>query len=362
MTARSGQSIWVTILAGGSGQRFWPLSTRSRPKQLLPLASARPLIAETLERLHDFVPIQRIRILAGEELVGPIRQVTGLPESAFLIEPRARGTGPVLTWAAWEVAGRDPDAILVSLHCDHVIDPVSRFREAVRAAVGIATRENLLMTIAIPPGRAETGYGYLRPGAPIDAPRGHRAYRVAAFEEKPRAAVARRYIEEGYRWNSGIFVWPARTLLAEVRAHAPEIAGALTHLDGGNVPAFFDDAGRVSVDEAVLERSGRVGALDATFAWDDLGTWESLARHRPADASGNVTDGEVHCGDAHGNIAVADSGRLVLLGVRDLLVVQTGDATLVMPRSRSAELKEYLRNHSIPTILKDSKRPDSGSG
>lgn len=361
MTGRSGHSVWATILAGGSGQRFWPLSTKARPKQLLPLASAKPLIAETLERLRDFVPQRRIRILAGEELVGPIRRVTGLPESAFLIEPRVRGTGPVLTWAAWEVARRDPDAVMVSLHCDHVIDPVSRFRDAVRAAVGIAARENLLMTIAIPPDRAETGYGHLRPGDPIGAPAGHRAYRVAAFEEKPDAATAARYVEEGYRWNSGIFVWPARTFLAEVRAHAPEIAGAAARLDDGNVAAFFDEAGRVSVDEAVFERSARVGALDATFAWDDLGTWESFARHRRPDTGGNVTDGEVHCGDAHGNIAVADSGRLVLLGVRDLLVVRTGQATLVMPRSRSAEMKEYLRRHGLVAILEDSGPPGSGS-
>lgn len=355
MTGSSGSSVWVTILAGGSGQRFWPLSTPERPKQLLPLASTKPLIAETLERLRDFVPTERIRILAGEGLVGPIRRATGLPRSAFLAEPRARGTGPVLTWAAWEVARQDPDAVMVSLHSDHVIDPVSHFRDAVRAAVGIAAREDLLMTIAIPPDRPETGYGYLRPGHPLDAPPGHRAYRVGAFVEKPDAATAARYVEEGYRWNSGTFVWPARTFLAEVRRHAPEIVRALVHLETGDISAFFGHVGTVSVDEGVLERSGRVGSLDATFAWDDLGTWESLARHRAADASGNVAVGEVHCGESSGNIAVADSGRLVLLGVEDLLVVKTKRATLVMPRAKSAELKKYLRDLKYTTRLDDSE-------
>ena len=358
----SGPSVWVTILAGGSGQRFWPLSTRRRPKQLLPLASARPLIAETLERLRGLVPLERIRVLAGTELAGPIRSATGLPESAFLVEPRVKGTGPVLAWAAWEVAHRDAGAVMVSLHSDHVIDPVSRFRDAVGAAVEIAVRENLLMTIAVPPDRPETGYGYLRPGDPLRAPPGHRAYRVAGFVEKPDAETAAGYMEAGYRWNSGIFVWPARTFLAEAREHAPEIARALPRLDSGDVEAFFEEAGSISVDESILERSTRVGSLDATFAWDDLGTWESLARHRDPDARGNVTEGDVHCGDASGNIAVADSGRLVLLGVRDLVVVQTERATLVMPRSQSAELKRYLRNIDATPESGSRKPPGPGSG
>ena len=361
MTGPSGPSVWVTVLAGGSGQRFWPLSTRDRPKQLLPLASAKPLIAETLERLRDFVPSDRILILAGEELVAPIRKATGLAESAFLVEPRARGTGPVLTRAAWEVARVDPGAVMVSLHSDHVIDPASRFRDTVEAAIGIAARANLLMTIAIPPDRPETGYGYLRPGRALNAPSGHRAYRIDAFVEKPDAATAERYIAEGYRWNSGIFVWPARTFLAEVREHTPGIARALPRLEEGDVAAFFEETETVTVDEGVLERSGRVGSIDATFSWDDMGTWEALARHRPLDDSGNVRDGDVHLADARGNIAVADSGRLVLLGVRDLLVVRTDDVTLVMPRAKLAELKRYLRRMDTGAILHSDRTADAGS-
>lgn len=362
MTGSGGPNVWVAILAGGSGERFWPLSTRDRPKQLLPLASARPLIADTLERLRDFVPAERIRVLAGGDLVGRIREATGLPERAFLAEPRARGTGPVLAWAAWEVARRDPDAVMVSVHSDHVIDPVSRFQDAVLAAVEIAARDNLLMTIAVPPDRPETGYGYIRPGRPLDAPPGHRAYTVGEFVEKPDAATAARYVEEGYRWNSGIFVWRATTFLAEVREHSPEIAPVLARLEEDDAAGFFEEVGAISVDEGVLERSSRVGSLDATFAWDDLGTWESFARHRRPDASGNVATGEVHCsGDSSGNIAVADSGRLVLLGVHDMLVVRTGRTTLVMPRASSGELKRYLRILHDNVILEKTESSDSGS-
>lgn len=353
MTGASGPSVWVTILAGGSGRRFWPLSRADRPKQLLPLGSARPLIVDTLERLHGLAPPERTRVLAGEDLVAPIREITGLPAGAFLVEPRPRGTGPVLARAAWELARGEPGAVMVSLHADHVIHPASAFRDAVRAAARIAVREDLLMTVAIPPDRPETGYGYLRPGRPLDAAPGHRAFRVEAFAEKPDAATAARYIRKGYRWNSGIFVWRAATFLAEVEAHAPGIAGALPLLDRGDVAGFFDEVEPVSVDEGVLERSGRVGSLDATFAWDDVGTWEAFARHRKADRDGNVAEGTVSFADARDNIAVADSGRVVLLGVRDLLVVRTEGETLVMPRSRSPELKRYLR---------EIDRPGDGSG
>ncbi len=362
MTAASGTAVWVTVLAGGSGQRFWPLSRPDRPKQLLPLGSTRPLIVDTLERLRGLAPPERTRILAGEDLVAAIREVTRLPGDAFLAEPRARGTGPVLAWAAWELERAAPGAVMVSLHADHVIHPASAFRDAVRAAAAIAVREDLLMTVAIPPGRPETGYGYLRPGGPLNAPRGHRAYRVEAFAEKPDAATAARYIEEGYRWNSGIFVWPATTFLAEVEAHAPGIARALPRLERGDVRGYFDEVEPVSVDEGVLESSGRVGSLDATFSWDDMGTWEAFARHRRADPDGNVVRGEAHLADARGNIAVAESGRVVLLGVRDLLVVRTERETLVMPRARSPELKRYLRGQDNPASSSPDKEPAPGSG
>ena len=350
-------SIWATILAGGAGHRVWPLSTPERPKQLLPLASSRPLIVDTIERVRGLVAQERLLILAGEALVAPIRAVTGIGEEAFLVESRARGTGPVLARAAWEVARRDPGAVMISLHSDHLIDPVEGFREALRAAVRIAVREGLLLTVAVPPDRPETGYGYIRPGAPLRAPDGHRAYRADAFVEKPGSATAARYLRDGYRWNSGIFVWPARTFLAEVESCAPAIARALPHLERGDCEAFFDQAPRTSVDEAVLERSGRVGCIDATFRWDDVGSWESFARNRPTDEHANVHEGEVHLAGAARNVALATAGRLALFGVDDLLVVQTGDVTLVMPRSESPHLKRYLAE--LPQHL---LRPRSGRG
>ena len=340
----SNPTVWAAVLAGGAGTRFWPLSTPDRPKQLLNLAGPRPLVADTIERLRGFVSPAKIRVLTGEHLLAPIREATGLGDESFLVETRARGTGPALARAAWEVASADPDAIMISLHSDHLITPASRFREVLAAATEIAHRQEFLVTIAIPPNRPDTAYGYIRPGDELDAPAGHRAYRVDAFVEKPAAEEAARCLEAGYRWNSGIFVWKAEVFLAELRIHAPEVARALPALDLGDVAAFFDDVATISVDEAVLERSARVASIDATFDWDDIGGWEAVARHHPADAGGNVRVGDAHVAGGRDNIAFADSGRVVLLGARDMLVVRTDRVTLVMPRSDLPRLKQYLND------------------
>lgn len=356
MTGSSGTSVWATILAGGAGHRFWPLSTESRPKQLLPLGGPEPLVVETLARARSVVSADRVRVLTGRELMVPIQALTGLPDDAFMVEPRARGTGPVLVRAAWEAAREDPDAVMISLHSDHIVGPADEFRDVLAAGVEIARREGLLMTVAIQPDRPETGFGYIKPGRALVTRDEHRAYRVDAFVEKPDSETAIAYLAAGYRWNSGIFVWSARVFLDEVRKHALEIAGALPCLERGDIAGFFDETAAISVDEAVLERSTRVGSIDATFQWDDLGSWEALARHRGSDAEGNVLDGRVHLVQARNNLVVGDSGRLVLLGVDDLLVVQTGSTTLVMPRAEARRLKQYLARLPRRVVLDDPLR------
>lgn len=342
------------MLAGGVGSRFWPLSTARRPKQLLPLAGSRPLVVDALDRVEGLAPPEKVRVLAGRELVPPLQEVTGLGDESFWVEPRSKGTGPALAWAAWRIAQADPEAVQVSLHADAVIEPAEAFRDAIEAGIRLARRDRLLVVVAATPDRPETGFGYVAPGSPLDAPAPHRAWRVRSFVEKPDAATAARYVDQGYRWNTGIFIWPVRTFLEEATARAPELSPALALLQNaksgrGDAPAgqdraraFFQRAESVAVDVAVLERSPRVAALEATFRWDDLGSWESLARTRPADAMGNVSQGHVRLGESANNIAVADSGRVVLLGVDDLLVVRTDEVTLVMPRTKTPRLKQYL--------------------
>jgi len=343
----------VTILAGGVGSRFWPVSTPDRPKQLLPLGSDRPLIVDTVERARALTPDERLRLLTGSHLVDPFeRSLPEVPESSYFVEPRARGTGPVLAWSAWRIRREDPDAVLVSLHADHVIQPLERFVTTVRQAVDVARRHDLLVTLAARPDRPEIGYGYIQPGEALETAGAERAFRVSAFHEKPDAETARRYVDGGYLWNTGIFVWKAARFLEEVRIHEPRIGAAMDRLEHGDVAGFFEQVPGTSVDEAVLERSRRVAAVEAGFRWDDVGSWEALARTREADGRGNVTLGEARVVDGSNNIVFGEDGPVVLFGVDDLVAVRTGAVTLVTRRALAPRLKELLDR--LPDEVRDA--------
>ena len=346
------------ILAGGVGSRFWPVSTPTRPKQLLALAGDNALIAQTMRRIEPIVPAARARILTGAHLVDPIRgAVPALGADAFLIEPRARGTAPVLVWAAHELLKRDADAVMASLHADHVIEPEESFRQLLVGAARLAAETGRLFTIGIEPTRPETGYGYIKVGPALDAPTPDAgrpspvAFEVLQFVEKPDRESATAYVEQGYLWNSGLFIWSAAALLDEVRRHTPELAQLLPLLDRGDVRGFFDAAPTLSIDEGVLERSDRVAVVRSTFRWDDVGAWDAVARTLPADERGNVAHGEAHAVDSDGCIAWTDDRPVVVFGARDLVVVNTDALTLVMPRDRAADLKKLLEK--LPAELRD---------
>ncbi len=295
---------------------------------------------DTVERASTIVPAERLRILAGEHLVRPFRTaLPDLPPSSYLVEPRAKGTCPVLAWAAWEIARQDPEAVIVSLHSDHAIRPLEAFQETVREAARLAREHDVLLTVGALPDRVETGFGHIEPGERLtpDA----QAWRVRTFHEKPDAATARRYMDAGYLWNTGIFVWRASVFLDEVARHATEVAEVLPKLRQGPAP-FFEDVPACVVDTAVLERSDRVAMVRASFAWDDVGSWEALTRTREPDAQGNVIEGDGTVVEGRGNVVYADSGDVVLFGVDDLVVVRTGSTTLVLPRGHAPELKRLL--------------------
>lgn len=347
------------VLAGGVGSRFWPASTPDRPKQILPLAGARPLIAETVDRIRPLIPLDRVRILTGEELVAPIRRVVpDLGAEQFMVEPVARGTAPVLVWAAHTLARSDPDAIMVSLHADHVIRPEDAFRDLVARAAADAAAHDRLLTIGIRPSRPDTGYGYIRRGAALGDGVIHE---VAAFVEKPDAETARAYVGSGdYLWNTGIFIWRVQRLLAEVRDVTPELAELIPLLDDGDAAAFFDRAPKLSIDRGVLERSDAVGVIDATFDWDDVGTWDAVGRAREPDAGGNVVEGRAHLEDAADCVVWNETDEpVVVFGARDTVVVRRDGVTVVLPRDRAADLKDLLE--SLPAEIRDAPGgPDSG--
>ena len=340
------------MLAGGVGSRFWPVSTPARPKQLLPLASSQPLICDTIDRVLSLVPTDRIRVLTGAHLAEPIlRAVPALSPDNVMVEPAARGTGPVLAWAAAQIARQQPDAVMASLHSDHVIAPNEAFQQLLVAAARCAVQHQRLLTIGVTPTRPETGYGYLKPGARLDVE--FDAYDVQQFVEKPDRELATQYIQRGYLWNSGLFVWPVRLFLDEVAAHSPEIAAHLPHALAGDTEAFFANVPNISVDESVLERSDKVGVMPATFMWDDVGAWDAVGRTREQDAAHNVAVGDVHLIDANNCIAWSDQGPVVLYGTEDLVVVRANNVTFVAPRDRTPDLKRLLEQ--LPRDLREPK-------
>jgi mannose-1-phosphate guanylyltransferase len=348
-------SLWVVILAGGTGSRFWPVSTPSRPKQLLPLAGPDTLILQTVERVRPLVDDSRIRILTGASLERPIREaVPGLGPDSFLIEPTAKGTAPVLAWAAAEIERIEPGAVMASLHADNVISPAVAFRSQLARIAAASASHRRLFTIGVTPTRPETGYGYIEPGRSLGD---DESFQVDRFVEKPDEATAKAYVERGFLWNTGSFVWPAALLLEELRAHTPEIAVHLPLLDDGRIGEFFANVPSITIDVALLERSDRIAVARAAFEWDDVGAWDAVARTREADAAGNVAVGDAHFVESENCIAWSESGSVVTFGASDMIVVHSGGITFVAPRHRAPELKKLLDR--LPASL---KAPPGGDG
>jgi mannose-1-phosphate guanylyltransferase len=317
------------------------VSTPGRPKQVLPLAGAEPLIRETVLRVLPLVPVDRIRVLTGSHLGDAILRATPeLTSSNLLLEPQARGTAPVLAWAAQALAREDPAATMISLHADHVIAPADAFRRLLADAAAVSRRHQRLVTIGARPTRPETGYGYIRPGAPLAGEAG--AFAVASFVEKPGREAAAAYIADGCLWNTGLFVWPAALLLAELERHTPELQPLLPLLAAGDVRGFFDRAPVLTIDVGLLERTARVAVMPATFAWDDVGAWDAVGRTRRADDTGNVLVGDARAVDSAECIVWSEEGRTVVFGLRDVVVVRANGTTLVLPRERAPELKRLL--------------------
>ena len=338
---------WAVILAGGSGSRFWPLSTPSRPKQLLPLCGPGSTAEAAVARLAGLIDPARILLVTGPRLAGPLTERLGLPAANVLIEPAPKSTGPALAWASHEAVRRDPGAVVLSMHADWHIPDVQGFARVALEALETAEDQELLVTVGVVPTRPETGYGYIVPGQPVG-----RARRVDQFTEKPSASTAAALIAAGALWNSGLFAWSGRTLLREVSLHSPEIGPALAHLDRQAIEPFFDACREVSIDVGVLERSAQVAVVRGDFTWDDIGTWEALARVRPADAAGNVLVGPVVAVGSTGCIGWSEGHPIVLGGVSNLVVVEANGRILVIDRSRAADLKQILE--ALPREIRET--------
>ncbi|MQA33261.1 mannose-1-phosphate guanylyltransferase [Modestobacter roseus] len=356
----------AVIMAGGSGTRLWPLSRAARPKQLLDVVAeegaageeqgAHSLLAEAFDRLRAVLPAEQIWVCTAAGYADAVRAV--LPDLAahrLVLEPVARDTANAVGLAAALVADVDPDAELAVVSADHVIRPVARFAAALRTAYAVlAARPRALVTLGVTPTAPATGFGYVQKGAPTEVPG---AAEAAAFKEKPDRATAEAYLASGsYVWNSGMFVWRARTVLDALAEHLPETAAGLARIVGAPAGAqrdtvlaeVFPTLPKISVDYAVLEPAatepGRVVVVDLDVDWLDVGSWPALAHTLPVDDAGNATRGLTVLADSAGNVVLSDDPDhlVALVGVRDSVVVHTADVTMVCPVADAERVKQLL--------------------
>ena len=338
------------ILAGGRGTRFWPRSRKRSAKQVLDVAGEGSLIQATVARLAPVIPPQRMWILTNEHLRRTIiRQLPEVPQNQVLAEPMQRNTAPAIGLAAHILRSLDPDAVMGVFPSDHVVAKPAAYRAVLKAALKAAAA-GALVVVGIQPRWPETGYGY------IEFPRGTKpgaeALPVRRFHEKPELANARRYLAAGnFYWNSGMFFWRADVLLDQLRRHLPRTASVLASLPRFGSRGFsaalkqaFPLCENISIDYAVLERATHVSGIAARdFAWNDVGSWNAVYELLPRDASGNVTAPDSICLDSHNNFVDARGKVVALLGVRDLIVVDTPDALLVAAREDAQRVGEIVK-------------------
>lgn len=350
--------LHAVILAGGSGTRFWPLSRRDRPKQLLALAGPRTLLQGTWDRVRRLVPADAVHVVtAGPALAQATReQLPDLAPERLVVEPEPRDTAVAIGLAARLIARHDPEAVLVITPADHVVRPDEAFAAAVQEAAALAATRGVA-TLGVRPRLPHTGYGYIRRGEPLAGWSGRTpAYAARAFEEKPDRETAARFVAGGeHLWNSGVFVWRAATVLELLGAHLPATRAAIERIvaawDGpareATLQAEYAAVQRISIDYAVLEKARDIAVLEVDYEWSDVGSWSAVAELHTgeADAAANVAQGAPFLGvDARGCFVQGDGRLIAVVGLENVAIVQTADATLVCPLDRAEAVKELVKS------------------
>ncbi len=344
---------FVAVLAGGSGTRFWPAGRRAKPKQALALDGDDPLtlLAITRERVAPLVASGDSAVFVAPKRLRAVldRAAPGHPAAAWLFEPAPRNTAAAVALIAFAAHARDPDTSVLVVPADQHVSPLPLYRRALRTMLDRARTSDALLTLGISATRPATGYGYLRVGEEVASSNGLRVHRVERFLEKPNEATARRLAKDGrHLWNGGTFAFRARVFLDVLRRHLPDVH-APVHLAFAAGPpsarrpaAAWKGVPSISVDHGVMEHAERVEVVAAPIAWDDLGSWDAVARGRREDGAGNRVRGDVVAVDASGCLVDSDGGLVALLGVEDLIVVRTKDAVLVAKRGRGEDVRELV--------------------
>jgi len=344
--------MFAVIMAGGRGARFWPRSREKTPKHLLDISSERTMIRETVDRIRPLVPAERTLIVTGKSHAAElISQLPEIPPENILIEPVGRNTAPCIGLAALHILRRVPDAVMLVLPSDHRIGDEAEFLRIIQAAAGAASQGDSLVTIGIRPTGPETGYGYIEQGDPFSTSGADEIYRVRSIREKPPREQAERFLAQGgFSWNSGMFVWKASTIVEAIGRFLPDLGQGLlqirealgTDREEAVVKAVYTEQRAVSIDYGVMEKAKDVLVIPGAFDWSDLGSWDALWEVSEKDENGNAVRGEFIGVDTADSL-IHSSGKLIaLVGVKDLLVVETKDALLICRRGRSQDVRKIV--------------------
>ncbi len=352
-------SVYAVIMAGGGGTRFWPWSREKRPKQVLPILSDRSMIWETVERIRPFIPGEKIYIVTARSQVADLRrEIPQVPEENLLAEPVGRNTAPCLCLAAIPVHRQDPRGVMVVLSADHAIGSHRGFLRTLRAAVDFAREQDYLVTLGIVPTGPETGYGYIEKGSPLAEIRGLPVLRAKSFREKPSLSKAKAYLRsQKYLWNSGMFVWRADVFREAVKRHLPGLYADMRRLEKSlgtprekkALEETYACCPAVSVDYGVMEKAKNVALIEAQFSWNDVGSWAALGKICAPDKNGNALFYRPRTGpgrglllDSSGCLVRSEEKLIALVGMKDTVVVEAGNALLVCPRDRTQDVRRVL--------------------
>jgi mannose-1-phosphate guanylyltransferase len=367
------QERFVIIMAGGRGERFWPVSREKTPKQLLALLDKKSFLQQAVERVLPLVPIKNIFVITNEVQAQQVRkQLPKLPKDNVVAEPMGRDTCAAVTLGAALVGARSTTGVMAVLPADHVIPEEKKFQTVLNDCFDLASRGRAIVTIGIKPTEPATGYGYIHVGEPLPPPHGAKPYkttffRAERFVEKPHFEKAVEYLNSGqYRWNAGMFIWSFVTVTEGLQKHQPEMFAACQRwFDAAKNPAKlnkvlakeYPDVKKISIDYALMEHAQNVIVADGAFEWDDLGSWNALARHLKADPEGNCAVADFIHVDAARNIIYDARTKerrtpIAVVGLRDSILVQTDDAVLLAHKSQSQKVKELVKKLAEDARLK----------
>lgn len=343
-------SFYAIVMAGGVGKRFWPESRRATPKQLLSITGKESMLRMTIDRLKKLTASEQILIITNSDQEDGIRkEIPELPEANILIEPEGKNTAPAIGLAAIVIQKRDPDAVMGIFPADHHIEDLESFKDCMDQGIKAARDMMGLVTFGVVPTRPATGYGYIQyhgrtnPEEPI--------YAVKAFAEKPDLVTAKLFLKSGdFLWNSGIFVWHVDSILRSFQEYLPEIWDSLKNIKGAIDKPIWDSVltvewatlRSISIDYGVMEKAKNVYVVKVDFMWSDVGSWDAVHEMREKDDSGNVSKGDVLFQESQNNLVYAEGKTVVVVGVEDLVVIDTSDALLIIPRGQTERVKKIV--------------------